>query len=176
MKDFFGDVDIIKEQILIVRDTTSRISQISQEVDLAASSDREQELTAQVTPLIDKTNKCASRAKQLLQRLREDTERQKSVSGKVNVNEIRIRENLVNTLTRKFVDVMKEYQNAQQKFKTDIKKKMKRQIKIVQPEATNEELEEAIQTGAVKGEIFKNAILQVFTRYTAVFMLVGRSI
>ena len=47
--------------------------------------------------------------------------------------EVRIRDNLVNTLTRKFVDVMKEYQNAQTKYKTDIKKKVKRQVQIVKP-------------------------------------------
>ena len=69
--------------------------------------------------------------------------------------DVRIRENLANTLTRKFVDVMKgkyayvlcslttanhhhlfpchchslaEYQTTQQKFKTEIKKKVKRQV------------------------------------------------
>ena len=47
------------------------------------------------------------------------------------VAELRVRENLVNTLTRKFVDVMKEYQNAQQKYKTDIKKKVKRQVSLL---------------------------------------------
>jgi t-SNARE complex subunit (syntaxin) len=67
----------------------------------------------------------------------------------------------VNTLTRKFVEVMKAYQNSQQKFKTDIKKKMKRQLKIVKPDATAEEIEAVVSTGGGSSEIFQNSILKV---------------
>jgi t-SNARE complex subunit (syntaxin) len=77
------------------------------------------------------------------------------------VAELRVRDNLVNTLTRKFVDVMKEYQNAQQKYKTDIKKKVKRQVQIVKPEATSDEIDAVLKSGGGSGEVFKNAILKV---------------
>ena len=76
-------------------------------------------------------------------------------------NECRIRENLANTLTRKFVDIMKDYQNVQQKFKTDIKKKVKRQVQIVKPDATSEEIDAVLKSGGGSGEVFKNAILKV---------------
>lgn len=75
-------------------------------------------------------------------------------------NECRIRENLANTLTRKFVDIMKDYQNVQQKFKTDIKKKVKRQVQIVKPDATSEEIDAVLKSGGGSGEVFKNAILK----------------
>jgi t-SNARE complex subunit (syntaxin) len=67
----------------------------------------------------------------------------------------------MNTLTRKFVDVMKEYQNAQTKYKTDIKKKVKRQVQIVKPDATTEEIDAVFKSGGGSGEVFKNAILTV---------------
>jgi t-SNARE complex subunit (syntaxin) len=113
--------------------------------------------------LINDTNKRAALAKQLLQRLREDCDRIKSSpsTSQKEGNELRIRENLINTLTRKFVDVMKQYQNAQQKFKLDIRKKMKRQVQIVKPDATPEEIDEVIMSGGGSGEIFKNVILKV---------------
>jgi t-SNARE complex subunit (syntaxin) len=114
-----------------------------------------------MTPIITETNNRAATTKRLLQALREQTERLKTSSGHRDANELRIRENLVNTLTRKFVDVMKEYQNAQQKFKMDIKKKMKRQVQIVHPDATPEEVEEVINNGGASGEIIKNVILKV---------------
>jgi hypothetical protein len=60
---------------------------------------------------------------------------------------------------------MKAYQNAQQVFKVELKKKMKRQVLIVKPEATQEEIEEVIKTGGGTGEIYKTAILKV-TRLT----------
>ena len=134
---------------------------------LATTPEKEQQLSADLTPVIQATNKKASVAKQLLQSLREETERQKTSTNSGEKNEIRIRENLINTLTRKFVEVMKAYQNSQQKFKTDIKKKMKRQLQIVKPDATPEEIEAVVSTGGGSSEIFKNSILKAFDATSA---------
>ncbi len=75
----------------------------------------------------------------MLQRLEEDTQNMQS-SGKIPASEYRIRENLINTLRRKFVEVSKEYSNAQTKYKGAIHKKVERQVRIVKPDATNEEV------------------------------------
>ena len=98
--------------------------------------------------------------KGLLQRLKEETDALKS-DTRTKASELRIRENLTNTLTRKFVDVMKDYANAQQKFKTDIKKKVKRQVQIVKPDATTEEIDAVLKSGGGSGDVFKSAILKV---------------
>jgi t-SNARE complex subunit (syntaxin) len=130
---------------------------------MTTTTERERELTSGLTPLITDTNKRAALAKSLLQRLKEECDSLRS-SDRIqqnDLNELRIRENLINTLTRKFVDVMKAYQNAQQVFKVELKKKMKRQVLIVKPEATQEEIEEVIKTGGGTGEIYKTAILKV---------------
>ena len=105
------------------------------------------------------TNKKATQAKQSLQRLREETDSIKNSANSKQTPEIRIRDNLTNTLTRKFVDVMKEYQNAQTKYKTDIKKKVKRQVQIVKPDATTEEIDAVFKSGGGSGEVLKSAIL-----------------
>lgn len=52
-------------------------------------------------------------AKGLLQAMREETELLKRVPARAKPSEIRVRENLQNTLTRKFVDLAKDYQNRQ---------------------------------------------------------------
>jgi t-SNARE complex subunit (syntaxin) len=54
---------------------------------------------------------------------------------------------------------MKLYQAEQQKFKSNIKKKVKRQIQVVNTSITDREIDEMIKTGA-SGEYFKTAILQ----------------
>jgi t-SNARE complex subunit (syntaxin) len=160
MHDFFGDVEIVKGNINAIRDSTKRIADINQEVILATTNEREQEISTDLGPLIESTNKKAKIAKTLLQRLREDTERMKTSSGSKQ-SEIRIRDNLANTLTRKFVDVMKEYQNAQTKYKTDIKKKVKRQVQIVKKDATSEEIDAVLKAGGGSEELIKSAILKV---------------
>lgn len=158
MRQFFADVELVKKNIVVIKQAAKRIGDISQQVGLTTTSEREKELSNELSPLVSETNKKAAYAKNLLQRIREETEKL-SKSGSTNP-EIRIRENLTNTLTRKFVDVMKDYQNVQQKFKTDIKKKVKRQVQIVKPDATSEEIDAVLKSGGGSGEVFKNAILK----------------
>lgn len=160
MSEFFETVDIVKQNILSIRMTTKRVTEINQQVVLATTSDMEAKLSKELTPLVNETNKKASLSKQLLQKLKEQTDSMKEGKGSKLVAELRVRDNLVNTLTRKFVDVMKEYQNAQQKYKTDIKKKVKRQVQIVKPDATSDEIDAVLKSGGGSGEVFKNAILK----------------
>lgn len=160
MQEFFGDVDIVRSNIHAIEEATKKISAINQSVILATTTEKEQGMGADLQPIIAATNKKAAVAKQLLQRLREDTERLKTTSG-AKQSEIKIRENLGNTVTRKFVEVMKDYQSAQTKYKTDIKKKVKRQVQIVKPDATTEEIDAVMKSGAGSGEVFKAAILKV---------------
>jgi len=135
---------------------------MNNQVVLTTTAEREKELSAELEPLISDTNKKAALAKNLLQKIREETDRMKGSEANKSNPETRIRENLANTLTRKFVDVMKDYQNVQQKYKTDIKKKVKRQVQIVKPDATSEEIDAVLKSGGGSGEVFKTAILKVY--------------
>ena len=163
MQEFFGDVEIVKANIMALKDATRKIADINESALQATTTDREQNLSNELDPLIKATNKKAAVAKQLLQRLREDTDQMKKTGaqGAKQTPEVRIRENLANTLTRKFVDVMKEYQNAQTKYRNDIKKKVKRQIQIVKPDATTEEIDAVCKSGGGAGDVLKTAILKV---------------
>ena len=161
MSQFFIDVELVKKQIAIITQSSKQISDINQRVLLVTTAEKEQELSDELKPVLSDANKKANVAKQLLQRLREDTERLKtSKDASKQVSEIRIRENLVNTLTRKFVDVMKDYQNAQQKYKQDIKKKVTRQVQIVKPDATTEEIDNVMKSGGTS-KFFETTILTV---------------
>ena len=71
----------------------------------------------------------------------------------------RIRDNLLITLTRKFVDTMKEYQNSQQKYKSDIKDKVQRQVRIVKPDASADEIDTVLSSGDTSS-VYRSAILK----------------
>lgn len=159
MSDFFQDVEVVKADIVAIREATKRVADINQQAMLATTAEREAELSQGLNPLIQETNKRAAHAKALLQGMRDNTASLRE-SNQVKQSELRIRENLQNTLTRKFVDVMKEYQNAQQKYKTDIKKKVKRQVQIVKPDATTEEIDAVMRAGGGAGDVFRTAILR----------------
>lgn len=71
----------------------------------------------------------------------------------------RVRDNLCNTLTRKFIDEMKLYQTAQQQYKTDLQKKLKRQVQIVKPDATDEEVDQIMKSEGGRDALYKEQIL-----------------
>ncbi len=160
LTEFFGDVELVKKNVNLIKNVTVRIGEIQQQVVLATTNEKEAELSAELKPLVEETNKKAQVAKLILQKLREDTERMKISDKTGNIaGEVRIRENLVSTLTRKFVDVMKEYQTVQTKYKTEIKKRVKRQVQIVKADATSEEIDAIMKSGGAD-QVFKEAILK----------------
>jgi t-SNARE complex subunit (syntaxin) len=160
LTEFFGDVELVKKNVNLIKNVTVRIGEIQQQVVLATTNEKEAELSAELKPLVEETNKKAQVAKLILQKLREDTERMKTSDKTGNIaGEVRIRENLVSTLTRKFVDVMKEYQTVQTKYKTEIKKRVKRQVQIVKADATSEEIDAIMKSGGAD-QVFKEAILK----------------
>ncbi len=164
LNEFFNDVEIVKRNIAIIKEATRKISEINQNVVQATTADKESDYSSELESVISETNKKAAGTKQLLQKLQEDTKRMRTSNTSANSKaqaDIRLRENMFNTLTRKFVDVMKEYQNAQTKYKTDIKKKVKRQVQIVKPDATTEEIDAVFKAGGGAGDVFKSAILTV---------------
>jgi t-SNARE complex subunit (syntaxin) len=56
----------------------------------------------------------------------------------------RIRQQQHAVLSKRFVDQLREYQLIRDKYREDSKKRIERQIKIVNPSATDEEIEEIL--------------------------------
>lgn len=59
MQDFFSDAETVNANIHIIQETTKRISNIAQNVILAASDENEQEEKNELQPIIQATNKKA---------------------------------------------------------------------------------------------------------------------
>mmetsp|Transcript_56667 Transcript_56667/g.67884 ORF Transcript_56667/g.67884 Transcript_56667/m.67884 type:complete len:324 (-) Transcript_56667:136-1107(-) len=158
MDQFFKDVEVVKQNIELIKASTKRIGEINEEAILATDSETEAKLSAQLDPIIKQTNKSAKGAKTMLAFIKETTGTLKE-KKEVKASDLRVRENLCNTLTRKFIDEMKEYQNSQQKYKADIKKKAKRQIQIVKPDATEEEVDEIMNSEGGRDALYRETIL-----------------
>jgi t-SNARE complex subunit (syntaxin) len=54
---------------------------------------------------------------------------------------------------------MKIYQQSQQQYKTDIKKKVKRQVQVVKPDATDEEVDAVMKSEGGRDALYKQSIL-----------------
>mmetsp|Transcript_13823 Transcript_13823/g.33460 ORF Transcript_13823/g.33460 Transcript_13823/m.33460 type:complete len:302 (+) Transcript_13823:114-1019(+) len=173
MDHFFREVDNIKADIEAVSEAAKTIDKINEEAMRATTTAEENKLSKQLKPLIDSTNKRAQRTKTLLGLLKEESEKLEK-EEKLNASDLRVRKNMTTTLTRKFVDEMKVYQQAQQQYKTDIKKKVKRQVQVVKPDATDEDVERVMKSEGGKDALYKEKILagsvndQIKTTYAKV--------
>ena len=128
MKQFFNDVDAIKSDISAVTDATEHIVALKDKAVLATSETAESQISDSIRKLAEGTNGRAKKCKNLLGLLKEENANLKK-EGKATPADLRVRDNLVNTLLRKFIDEMKRYQNAQQQYKTDVKKKVTARFK-----------------------------------------------
>ncbi|XP_055388849.1 syntaxin-1A-like [Condylostylus longicornis] len=99
----------------------------------------------ELNKLIDQSNKAVLKLKKGLETLKE--ENATFAAKNPNSSEARIRENLHAAVTRKFREILKEYQAVQTDFKKDVREKVTRQVKIVFPEANDDEVGRMVADG-----------------------------
>lgn len=173
MKQFFNDVESIKGDISSVSDATEQIISMKDKAVLATSEQEETQISDTIRTLVESTNKRAKTCKNLLGLLKQENANLKE-KNEITSTDLRVRENLVNTLLRKFIDEMKRYQNSQQQYKTDVKKKVTRQIQIIKPDATDEEVDEIMRSEGGREGLLQQQILsggvndQIKTQYRQV--------
>lgn len=160
MEGFFDKVNEVKKDIDAIKKACTDLDTLTQQATLTSSATAEADAKAQINNTIARTNKRVARVKGLLQSMREETDALKKDPSRAKPSEVRVRENLQNTLTRKFVDLAKDYQNRQNKYKTSVKKKAERQILAVKPGATEEELTAVFEQEDGVQRVMEAAILQ----------------
>lgn len=88
MDHFFNEVDSIKEDIEHVKKATKKIGDINEEALQATTTEKENELSNKLRPLVDATNNRAKRTKNLLSLLKEETTKLET-EGKINSSDLR---------------------------------------------------------------------------------------
>jgi t-SNARE complex subunit (syntaxin) len=65
------------------------------------------------------------------------------------------------TVGTKYNHIIKDYQNIQNHFKFELKKKLSRQITLINPNITEQETDQILETKEESQDILKDAILTV---------------
>jgi t-SNARE complex subunit (syntaxin) len=146
-----ADAGFLK-QIDVVRGSIRRISEYCDELeklhrhalttlyaDDAARTSRDiEELTLKVS---DKSNG----VRRLLKKLGAENEQLATKANRGDAD-LRIRSNQVAQSTKKFMDIMRRYQDIQTTYKQKCRQQLQRQYKIVRPDASEEELEKVVES------------------------------
>lgn len=155
MSDFFDEVNEIKQAMNNIRNHMKQIDECYSQSLVATNINEQQKASEQLERLIDSANFEASKVRNKLKEMDSETKGLKNAEGSA---EWRVRSNMHGSLTRKFLELMAEYQELQTKYKNKYKDRVERQIKMVKPEATEADIEQVLESGTAN-QIFAEQIL-----------------
>ena len=158
MRKFFVEVDELKSKIQQIRDHTAHVARLQDAALNSVRSEDTNRTSNELEKVLSEANRQCSEAKQVLASIKSETDKLESLST-APASELRIRKNMYQTLTQNFVQAVRTYQSAQQNYQKEMKRKVARQVRIVKPEATIEEIDTAMKSGDT-GAVYRAAILQ----------------
>ncbi|PPQ76563.1 hypothetical protein CVT26_013228 [Gymnopilus dilepis] len=147
---FLDEDKSIQEELQHVRDNISRISDLRSQA-LEAVGDRSPD-SAQIEALTSETRDVLQDLKNRIGRLESSRSRQ----------DAQLRNNRIEFLRKKFLEVLQNYQREEQESRAKAKQRIERQLFIVKPDATAEEIQRAVDGG--EQQVFAQA-LTLSTRY-----------
>jgi len=157
---FFKQIDDIRENINSINQKVEETKKKYQTISAATSTDEEDrvkaELDEQQADIKKYANKVRSRLKQIQTQIEqeEQAQRQQAEDEQMLPNtadekttEIRMKKTQHSAMSRKFINVMSRYGQAQNEFRDACKEKMRRQIEIMGENVDDAKLEDMLSSG-----------------------------
>lgn len=156
MKDFFSKVEQIKRNMDQIKKNMVQLEKKHGTSLTAVSSTKSNKQQEEIEDMMDQTTTLIKAVKESLKEL--DAEGKAHRKKSKGDAEDRSRQNMYNTLVKKFISLVQEYQEMQTTFKNKYRDRVGRQLKVVKPDATLDEIEEIIDSGGDKN-IFTQQML-----------------
>lgn len=143
MDEFFAEVEEIREMIDKIQTNVEEVKKKHSAILSAPQTDEKvkQELEDLMADIKKAANKVRAKLKVIEQNIEQEEHTNKSSA------DLRIRKTQHSTLSRKFVEVMTEYNRTQTDYRERCKGRIQRQLEITGRTTTNEELEEMLEQG-----------------------------
>ncbi|KJE96279.1 syntaxin 1.1 [Capsaspora owczarzaki ATCC 30864] len=157
MAEFFAMVSDVRR---LMADIEYKIQSIETEHGqaLAAISQKQsQKSSEQLEKLMQEVQVLANQVRKKLKEMDKDIA--SNAGSQLHDAGTRIKESQKSILSRKFVKLMNEYNEIQTQYKQKYRDRVKRQLKIVKPGATAEEVNQVLDSDRDPGAIFANEIM-----------------
>eukprot|EP01111_Echinosteliopsis_oligospora_P016105 TRINITY_DN6572_c0_g1_i2.p1 TRINITY_DN6572_c0_g1~~TRINITY_DN6572_c0_g1_i2.p1 ORF type:complete len:265 (+),score=60.09 TRINITY_DN6572_c0_g1_i2:79-873(+) len=129
------EADAVKTGINAIRNNVKTLETQYKQALFAITPEQTNKSGQEISRLTDATNKQIHQVKAQLDSMR------KTASGD------HMKHNMTESLTAKFAEILQQYQKSQTEYSEKIKAKMVQKFKIAKPDASMQEIEEAIQNG-----------------------------
>jgi t-SNARE complex subunit (syntaxin) len=156
MNEFFQDVGSIKAAMGNIRRNIKLVEEKYVQSLTSVNIEQGNKSGSEIQQLIDTNNRLVTEVRSMLDNMKKKNQ-QYDAKGST-ATETRIRANMHSTLTQKFLELVQEYQEVQTSYKNKYQEKIERQYKIAKPDATQSEIEDAIESGD-SSKVFATQIL-----------------
>ncbi|XP_040566516.1 syntaxin-1A isoform X2 [Lepeophtheirus salmonis] len=143
MDDFFQEVEEIRENIDKIQNNVEEVKRKHSGILSAPQTD--EKMKQELEDLMSDIKKTANKVRAKLKVIEQNIEQEEHVN-KASVD-LRIRKTQHSTLSRKFVEVMTEYNRTQTDYRERCKGRIQRHLEITGRTTTNEELEDMLEQG-----------------------------
>mmetsp|Transcript_29930 Transcript_29930/g.73652 ORF Transcript_29930/g.73652 Transcript_29930/m.73652 type:complete len:342 (-) Transcript_29930:34-1059(-) len=156
MAEFFEDVKGVKAEMGMIRTKIKEVKELQAKIITEVSVHKSKEYTEKLDNTLRETSLTAKKVKDHLSAMEASSDKTVEKHGE-DSSEARTHKNMHGALTRKFVELMGEYQEVQSTYKKHLRDRVARQVKVANPAATEEEIEKAVDSGG--GDIFTDKLL-----------------
>ncbi|MBV95463.1 Syntaxin-1A, partial [Eschrichtius robustus] len=176
-------MDEFFEQVEEIRGFIDKISENVEEVKrkhsaILASPNPDEKTKEELEELMSDIKKTANKVRSKLKSIEQSIEQEEGLSR--SSADLRIRKTQHSTLSRKFVEVMSEYNATQTDYRERCKGRIQRQLEITGRTTTSEELEDMLESGnpaifasgiIMDSSISKQALSEIETRHSEIIKL-----
>lgn len=147
MRDFMQKKDLVLSDLDIIVEKTNEVKRITHQLEDVYAEDETKELQKELNENIKSGDYRSIRAKKKLNQLKKSTKELKKSQNKRLKSQLQIRRNIQQTLEKRFIDVTRDLQEAKGTYRARLRQNITRQVQIADPQATEEDIAEAIENG-----------------------------
>ncbi|XP_061538559.1 syntaxin-1A isoform X4 [Phycodurus eques] len=175
MDEFFEQVEEIRGYIESLAEKVEEVKRKHSAI--LASPNPDEKTKAELEDLMADIKKLANKVRSKLKSILHTIEQEESQNR--SSADLRIRKTQHSTLSRKFVEVMSEYNTTQSDYRERCKGRIQRQLEITGKNTTNEELESMLESdnpaiftsGIIMDNITQQAMNEIETRHNEIIKL-----
>lgn len=147
LKKFQEETDALRKAIAQIMDNVETIdSMYEQTLQKEGDPDERREVAAKITTLVAQSGKISQAVRKRLRRIAEENETYAKEEPS-SVAAVRIRLSTHQVITQSFMNTMQKFEDAQDRHQEAVKLAMERQLRIMNPDATDEDIEKALKRG-----------------------------
>jgi syntaxin 1A len=154
MEEFFKQVDDIRDNVSSIHKFVNEVKKLHSTILAAPTTD--DKVKDELEERMAEIKKTAQKVRQKLKAMESHIEQEESDSSRQSAD-LRIRKTQHSTLSRKFIEVMNDYNNAQIDYRERCKARIQRQLEITGKKTDEDEIERMLESG--NPQIFTEGIL-----------------